>query len=322
MTEEERTFHANPYLRMLGSPLRQCFYTGWLLPRELLVRMTPMLLPVSSPSQRPQSAFLPSGMEHPKFAPFEGGRSSYTLCYKPVVQAVLDRGLYKRFSPDGIPMTMHPLITQQIGHILRVRVLQELQLLARRLLRRRRLAKADEPSCLRRLTRAEWNEIRMSGVIPYKNAVAVLVVPPPNKDPETKMRPPPATTSMPNPEDLVPKEFPRSLPLSVLYPTSVDERWSKDEELSDIVPPSRVPLYNGVSLFPSRTQRAALHAALGEVLKAERTTRLVTGSRPALSPEGSSSGSGPTRARGDSKASHAVLVCCDEKTILRGILSL
>ncbi|KAH9899732.1 hypothetical protein C8Q73DRAFT_332384 [Cubamyces lactineus] len=33
MTEEERSFYANPYLRMLGSPLRQCFHTGWLLPR-------------------------------------------------------------------------------------------------------------------------------------------------------------------------------------------------------------------------------------------------------------------------------------------------
>ncbi|OSD04382.1 hypothetical protein PYCCODRAFT_152156 [Trametes coccinea BRFM310] len=129
MTQEERSYHANPYLRMLGSPLRQCFHTGWLLPREMLIRMTTMILPDSRPGKL-RYAFLPNGLEHPRFTRFQGGRSSYVLCHQPVIEYVRDRGSYKRFSPDGGATTMHPLIAQQIGHILRVRVLQELQLLS------------------------------------------------------------------------------------------------------------------------------------------------------------------------------------------------
>ncbi|OJT12544.1 hypothetical protein TRAPUB_10945 [Trametes pubescens] len=213
---------------------------------------------------------------------------------------------------------MHPLITQQVGHLLRVRVLQELQMLTRRLLRRRRLAKPDEPPLLRRLTRAEWADIKTSGVVPHKNAVAILVVPPPNRDPETKTRPAPSASSMPNPEDLSPKELSDSLPLSVLYPTA-QEGWSHSDGIPDIVPPSLVPLYNGASLFPSKTQRAALHVALGEVLRAERTTRLMTGAVPVLHGNNEKSSDGvPLRAKGDQKASHAILVCSDEKTLFRG----
>lgn len=213
---------------------------------------------------------------------------------------------------------MHPLITQQVGHLLRVRVLQELQMLTRRLLRRRRLAKADEPSLLRRLTRAEWAEIKTSGVVPHKNAVAVLVVPPPNRDPRTRTRPAPSSDSMPHPEDLSGKELPNSLPLCVMHPT-VQQEGSTSDGLPGTVPPSRVPLYNGTALFPSETQRAALHAALGEVLRAERTTRLMTGSVPVLRGNDEKSPDGvPLRAKGDQKASHAILVCSDEQTLFRG----
>ncbi|CDO68675.1 hypothetical protein BN946_scf184652.g2 [Trametes cinnabarina] len=278
--------------------------------------MTTMKLP-DSPSGKQQYAFLPSALEHPRFTRYQGGRSSYMLCHKQVIDSVRERGSYKRFSPDGGMTVMHSLTGQQIGHILRVRVIQELQLLARRLLRVRRLAKPADPPLLRRLTRAEWNEIKATGVIPYRNAVAVLVVPPPNRDPETKERPTPVATSTPDLEDLEGKEPPKSLPISVLHPTFKEEQQWKDDPLSKIVPPSLVPLYNGVSLFPSRTQRAALHAALSEVLRAERTTRLMTGSQPALTGEVSSTTGGPARAKGDKKASHAILLCSDERTILR-----
>ncbi|KAI9056545.1 hypothetical protein FKP32DRAFT_1682481 [Trametes sanguinea] len=275
-----------------------------------------MKLPHTPPAKL-HYAFLPNGLEHPKFRRYEGGHSAYILCHKATIQHVKDRGTYKRFSPDGGTTTMHPLVAQQIGHILRVRVLQELQLLARRLLRIRRSAEPGEPPLLRRLTRGEWSKIKATGVIPFKNAVAVLVVPPLNKDPQTKMHPTPATTSAPITEDVELKDLPRSLPISVLHPTSDEERLWKDHPLSKLTPPSLVPLYNGVSLFPSRTQRAALHAAISKVLKAERTTRLMTSSQLALSEEATSTSGGPKRAKGDKKASHAVLVCSDERTILR-----
>ncbi|KAI0335608.1 hypothetical protein GY45DRAFT_1240198 [Cubamyces sp. BRFM 1775] len=91
MTQEERSFYANPYLRMLGGPLRQCFQTRWLLPRDMLIRMTPMVVPDST-SEETKYVFLPSGLEHPAFTRHQGGHSSYLLCYKPLVDAVRQRG--------------------------------------------------------------------------------------------------------------------------------------------------------------------------------------------------------------------------------------
>ena len=41
----------------------------------------------------------------------------------------------------------------------------------------------------------------------------------------------------------------------------------------DVVTPMKVPLYNGVSLFPSRTQRVALHEWLCKLLMIERRAR-------------------------------------------------
>jgi hypothetical protein len=41
----------------------------------------------------------------------------------------------------------------------------------------------------------------------------------------------------------------------------------------DIVTPMKVPLYNGVSLFPSKTQRAVLHEGLCKLLMIERRAR-------------------------------------------------
>ncbi|KAI0677408.1 hypothetical protein C8Q78DRAFT_1002640 [Trametes maxima] len=317
MTDEERIFYANPYLRMLGSPLRQCLHTNWLLPRDLLIRMTPMLLP-GPPSERPKCAFLPDGIEHPSFSRSVGGHSSYILCLKGVVRSAREKGTYKRFMPDGVlPMNMHPHVLQQIGHTLRVRVLQELQLLARSLLRRRRSARPDEPPLLRRLTRAEWKEIQATGVVPFKNAVAVLVVPPPNKDPETKTRPVPETSALPTTENLAPGAPPKALPLSVMHSTETDETPRHNGGLPDTVSTSRVPLYNGVSLFPSRAQRAALYAALGEVLRAERTTRFAAATSKSAPGYEHPSGSVAQRPKGDQKASHAILVCSDEQTLLK-----
>ncbi|KAI0722834.1 hypothetical protein C8Q76DRAFT_855190 [Earliella scabrosa] len=305
MTLEERKFWANPYLRMLGSPLRKCFMTELLLPRELLVGMTPMLLP----GERNKSAFLPSRVEHPAFRRSRGGRTRYLLCWKSVFEYVRNTGSFRRWKPDThLEMPMHALIVQQVGHSLRARVLQELQILTRQL---RRKLQPRSPPLVRRLTRAEWNGIKSSGVVPYENAVAVLVVPPVNKDPATKERPGPNMTSMPTPEDLEPS-LPRSqsYPLSVLYPTSESESESEpDLDPLHLLPSARVPVYNGVPLFPSRTQRAALHLALTQVLSAERTAKV---SQIEGTPEDTE------RAGGDQKASHAFLVCSDENTVLRG----
>ncbi|KAI1796246.1 hypothetical protein LXA43DRAFT_659735 [Ganoderma leucocontextum] len=310
MTQEERSFHANPYLRMLASPLRQCYESGWTLPRDLMIRMSPAIIP----GDTTKTTFLPSGIEHPAFRPFRGGKSKYLLCWKPVLERALKTGAYRRFTPESSSqMTMHPLVIDQVSHSLRVRVLHELHLLARQL---RRVQQPMVPPVVRRLTRAEWSEIKSTGVVPFKNAVAVLVVPPPNRDPETKQRPVPNYSSIPVEGD---RYDSTPLVLSEMHPTAPQEDWELVDE-QRVLPPKRIPVYNGVPLFPSRTQRAALCAALAEVLRAEGMARLRHGSQCAEGTveHSTTTEEGGQRAKGDQKASHAILVCSDEQTLFRG----
>jgi len=102
--------------------------------------------------------------------------------------------------------------------------------------------------------------------------VVVLVVPPPNRDPATKTRPVP--NASPLPPELPPLEAQPNngdpLPLSTMcYALS-----PKDYQgLPDVITPMKVPLYNGVALFPSKAQRAALHERLCKLLMVERRAR-------------------------------------------------
>ncbi|RPD67022.1 hypothetical protein L227DRAFT_11615 [Lentinus tigrinus ALCF2SS1-6] len=311
MTREERQFFANPYLRMLGSPLRKCLVSEYLLPRDLLIGMTPMLLP----NERGKTAFLPAGISNPRDQ--TGGKMRYILCWKSVVEHLKQTGIFKRWrTSSASEISMHALIVQQIGHELRMRVLLELDILEQRL---RRVQQPSSPPLLRWLTRGEWNAIKTNGMVPFDNAIAVLVVPPLNKDLNSKNRPKPHDSSEP-PEDLLDPSpsRPQSLPLSVLYPTTAKEDFCKVDVL-DLLPPARVPIYNGVPLFPSRKQRAALRAALGRVLTAEHFAKRGLGQRSLRATEDSDQSdlSGQV-VKGDQKASHAVLVCSDERTIFRG----
>lgn len=228
---------------------------------------------------------------------------------------------YKRLIQNA---AVHPQLGAQIGHVLRVRVLQELCLLADRLQTRPRNA-ADRP-VLRRLTRAEWKQIKDTGVIPYEGAAAVLVVPPLNKDPITKRRPEPHTTSDPedenielqpesdvSPEPPLERELP---PVSTLHLTA-PKTSPLDAAVRTVqyLPPAKVPLYNGVSLFPSRRQRAALYDALNRVLAVERKARW-RGYRTEHDTEGSEAKTDKW-ARGDQKASHAYVLFSDHRTITR-----
>lgn len=135
-----------------------------------------------------------------------------------------------------------------------------------------------DATVLRRLTRSEWATLKKTGKTSWEGAVAVLVVPPVNRDPATKQRENPDFTDMP-PEGTAPLReglvSRRSiLPSSELHiqgnPT-YDEplRFFKDVHL----PHARIPLYNGVNFFPARAQRAALHQRLCEILDVERTAR-------------------------------------------------
>ncbi|OBZ76185.1 hypothetical protein A0H81_03966 [Grifola frondosa] len=155
MTLEERVWWANPYLRMLSSPLRKCFETEQMLPRDFLLRLSAMR--VKTPRLgKPAQALFPDGLEHPAFSGHKAGVGHYIICWKDAFKQLQERGSYRRLSSN---VFMHSLLELQIGHLLRVRVLQELKILADRL---QRSPKALEytPS-LRRLTRVEWNNVNL-----------------------------------------------------------------------------------------------------------------------------------------------------------------
>ncbi|KAI0720261.1 hypothetical protein C8T65DRAFT_568193 [Cerioporus squamosus] len=91
MTKEERHFWANPYLRVLGSPLRKCLVSEFLLPRDLLIGMAPMRLP----DQSHKAAFLPASLSHPRSRAQTGGKLRYFLCWKPVVEHLKKTGVFR-----------------------------------------------------------------------------------------------------------------------------------------------------------------------------------------------------------------------------------
>lgn len=205
----------------------------------------------------------------------------------------------------------------RMSHLLRVRVLQELELLAQRLETRPR--RAIERPVMRRLTRAEWNQIKEKGIIPYENAVAVLVVPPVNRNPETKQRPTPSDSPQPIQEDEKIISDKPLLPVCTLHHTALEDRpIDVLVKTHQYLPSAKVPLYNGVAAFPSRVQRAALHKALNRILAVERKARWRDHGRPdpARDSEEQATKDDPWT-RGDQKGSHAYIIYSDANTIVR-----
>ncbi|PCH41293.1 hypothetical protein WOLCODRAFT_69116 [Wolfiporia cocos MD-104 SS10] len=293
MSAEERAFWSSPYLRMLASPLRMCLLTRKLLPRAFLVRLAPKRLPTPLLGRSAQ-ILVPEGLEHPQFDSSVRGLSTYALCSKAAIQLMAERGT------SG--MMMHSRVAQQVGHVLRVRVLQELHVLAGHLQKRPR--GALDVSLVRRLTRAEWKNMKASGVAPYADAVALLVVPPLNRNPVTKMRPEPSASTAPPPVDEPDIRPARPSPPPTEMLPVAEDAFGDDYDLSAMLPSCKVPLYNGASLFPYRPQRAALHSSLLRLLDIERDARFGEQARTA------------TSARED-KGSHAFLICSNAKSLKR-----
>jgi len=139
--------------------------------------------------------------------------------------------------------------------------------------------------------------VKSNKFAPYDNGVAILVVPPLNKDVATKERPRISLSALPPTDERPPDD---SLPASILLPGSSQPA---NSTLPSSLPLLHIPLYNGVAAFPSRSQRSALHAVLLRILKAERFIKYLY-----HKPESSKS----------SKASHAFLLCSDAATARRG----
>ncbi|KAG1892605.1 hypothetical protein F4604DRAFT_1875912 [Suillus subluteus] len=292
MTDEEREWWSSPYLRMLASPLRECQITRKKLPCDFLIRLAPILVP--------------DGVEHPKFKPRRSTPACYIVCWKDAVPYANSRIPLRKISQN---LTVAPLLSVRIGYQLRLRVLQELELLSKRLA----ASPLDDPAAtvLRRLTRSEWNIVRQTNSIPHKDAVALMVVPPVNRNPETKEKP--QSSAQLDIADIVQidtdssETSSRRLPsLSILHPITGDDPGSP------LLPNAQAPLYHGLSLFPARPQRAALHKALCKLLEVERRAR----SRSLPAP-GSSKHEKSSRVRGDAKGSHAFLLCSNQHTAKR-----
>ncbi|KAH8118611.1 hypothetical protein DFH11DRAFT_1568334 [Phellopilus nigrolimitatus] len=263
MSEEERQWWSSPYLRMLSTPIRRCSMSNRHIPSDFLIRLTVLKSPPSH-GVAAETHIVPDGLLHPRFTNRMFGFGYYIVCWKDAVASMLDRGLYRKFAPN---ISAHSLFLTQIEHQLRLRVLQELDMLAARLLNEPR--RSDNDVVLRRLTRSEWATVKDTGRIPWEGAAFVLIVPPVNRDVQTGQRPQPDSGNSNLPSVDVQLETPSGKELPPLpHYSAYDEQI---EFLSDNhLPHSRVPLYNGLPLFPSRTQRAALHEKLCRVLDLEK----------------------------------------------------
>lgn len=306
MTTEERRWWSSPYLRMLSSSTRRCVITQQDLPTDFMIRLGLLQLPTPRANRSDnRSIIMPDGLEHSKFASRRSGRATYILCWKRVFDN-LDPNMFRRVTANP---HLHSLVVKQISHFLRVRILQELQLLAEQM--QRWPTRLPVPPILRRLTREEFKDVISTGTIPYSNAVALLVVPPLKREPQSKTMVKGSMTPLPltEEEEKIPPGIQNrpSLPLSTLYPISSHTITASD--LSQRLSSPQVPFYNGVSLFPARPQRASLHALLLRILTIERQARVRAKANTST---------GMTNAKGDQKGSHAYLLCSDEETVKRG----
>ncbi|KAF8631237.1 hypothetical protein AX15_002566 [Amanita polypyramis BW_CC] len=306
MNDEERRWWANPYLRMLASPMRRCMITNRYFPSDFLVRLGPVKIPMGNSAN---VVLVPDGLQHTKFTTRRVGRATYILCSRNAFECVGERG---QVLIRG--QTMHPNLTDYVAHLLRLRALQELELLAEQLEHSFRTFKTsnNRQRILRRLTRQEWKQIRETGVIPFNDAVAFLVVPPLNKNPVTRQKPEASMSDSPLLDDIgTRKPLP---PLSLLYPSQHPPRFLATGNLPDLLSTYQAPLYNGLALFPNRHQRATLYSLLLRILAIERRSH-----QPAIETEENKVGR--ERAHGDAKHSHVFLLSSNGNLIRRGDVS-
>lgn len=180
--------------------------------------------------------------------------------------------MYLRITPS---LRSHSLLIEHISHYLRLRALQELEMLVARLRAAPKPKSLTDHTIVRRLTRSEWDMLKTEGRIPWKDAIFVVVAPPVNRDPITKVRVKPGMDVLPPPvekDEQLPleKPMPPLPPLSELFPVSLEPQ--KDDPLEDGIKIRRyeVPLYNGLPMFPIRAQRALLHKYLSQLAGIER----------------------------------------------------
>ncbi|KAH9482834.1 hypothetical protein JR316_0004934 [Psilocybe cubensis] len=272
----------------------------WANPYHMLIRLTGMRIPSSNPhrDKRNQAKLVPDGILHPKYTNRKVSGGMYTLCWRQAIRQ-LERGAYKRISAE---LSLYSSLEHQIAHLLRLRILQEFELLAECLeFSVKRHKNLGATPILRRLTYDEWGLMRSTGSLPCQNALAILICPPLNRNWRTGERPKGSFSALPPADEHALTNLP---PTSTLISASEDVSL---EEVSDTLPQLQVPLYNCISAFPSVSQRAALHTLLLRILTTERFVKTFNKNNR------NSHLIKPSR-----KHSPAFLLCADENTIHRG----
>ncbi|KAL1761505.1 hypothetical protein FB107DRAFT_286136 [Schizophyllum commune] len=303
MTREERDWFASPYLRMLASPLRKCAVTGRYMPSDFLIRLLPMKLPASRAS-RIRAIIVPDGLQHPRFESKRRGKAGYISCWAEVLAQAPQRGTAGKIMHGGGMVS--PVLLDQTLHLLRVRVLQELEVL--RLALERDHPKRREgctSPIVRRLTRAEFVHIREFDTIPHPDAIAVLMCPPVNRNPSTRSRPAgDMSASPPSEAGMTVKPARPPPPHSTLHPVAPIEPAPEGVEPHS---PHLIPLYHSLALFSHPAHRRKLHELLSAIIARERTIRPPSNDSPAEV---------DSKQR---KASHAYLITSNEATVGRGV---
>ncbi|KAL1723515.1 hypothetical protein EV715DRAFT_269580 [Schizophyllum commune] len=303
MTREERDWFASPYLRMLASPLRKCAVTGRYMPADFLIRLLPMKLPASRAS-RIRAIIVPDGLQHPRFESKRRGKAGYITCWAEVLAQAPQRGTAGKIMHGGGMIS--PVLLDQTLHLLRVRVLQELEVLRLALEREHHKRREGCTSpIVRRLTRAELAHIREFDTIPYPDAIAVLMCPPVNRNPSTRTRPAgDMSASPPSEAGMTIKPTRSPPPHSTLHPVAPIEPAPDGVEPHS---PHLIPLYHSLALFPHPAHRRKLHELLSAIIARERTIR---------PPSNDSPDEVDSKQR---KASHAYLITSNAEIVGRGV---
>jgi hypothetical protein len=302
-------------VRMLSSPLREDKISGRIMPSDFLIRIGALRLPSPRASTKVEHILVPDGLLHPRFARSRTGLGAHVLCRRDGLPRLNERSALHRIIPHLRP---HPHLAAQVSNALRLRVLHELEVLTTDLAYHP--VGAHDAPLLRRLTRREFAAFRAGEPLPDLGAVAVLVVPPVNRDPVSKTRPERPSPMDPRPLVPEPEQPPAKRPhkaLSALHEiASVNAPASQGPEaegswFKGFSPPhaAQVPLYNGAVLFPHRGQRAALHTALCALLKPDRKA-LWRRNEP-------TPGETKPHPVGMDRASHAFLLRSDADTVRR-----
>lgn len=315
---------------MLASPLRRCSVTDQYLPSgkadaaphiqsgltlfpDFMIRFSYLRVPPShAPRPVPSLAIIPNGLEHPKYTGRKGGHSFYTLCLREAVDEFLKKQPYKRATRESTVIPNENL-AHQVAHLLRLRVLQELEQLGQRMRHQvRQPIRNNEPhTILRRLTVEEFSSIQSTGKVPFGTAIAVLVVPPVDVDPATGERALTSMSALPPPEE--PSPLPvdgSSPPVSILVPISAGPQpcSSKLQPIHGLLPNPTVPMYHCSTAFPYASQRAGLHELLCRVSELEeRRERLHKFSRASQNTTDHTA-----------EFSDAFLLCSDQENLRRG----